>query len=243
MNVLDLFSGIGGFSVGLERAGMRTIGFCEIDPFCQKILTKHWPDVPCYGDIRTLTARDIRARPDVIAGGFPCQDVSLIGKGAGLSGARSGLWKEYARLIGEIRPNFVIVENVTALLGRGFGDVLGDLAALGYDAEWHCIPASAVGARHRRDRVWVVAYPIGARLEGHAGDGSAGRRPGQDGPASPRRLCDGEFAAWQWDAEPDMGRVAHGVPNRVDRLKSLGNAIVPRIAEIIGRAIMKAHST
>lgn len=162
MNVLDLFSGIGGFSLGLERAGMRTVAFCEIEPFCRKVLARHWPNVKQYTDVRTLTADQLMAdgipRIDVICGGFPCQDISVAGKGAGLAGERSGLWREYARIIGEVRPKFVIVENVAALLGRGLGDVLGDLAALGYDAEWHCIPASYVGAPHRRDRLWIISY-------------------------------------------------------------------------------------
>jgi DNA (cytosine-5)-methyltransferase 1 len=162
MNVLDLFSGIGGFSLGLERAGMRTVAFCEIEPFCRAVLAQHWPDVPCYDDIRTLTADRLRAdgiAVDVICGGFPCQDISTAGRGAGIGGERSGLWKEYARLIGELRPRYVVVENVSALLSRGLDVVLGDMATLGYDAEWHCIPASAIGAPHRRDRLWLVAYP------------------------------------------------------------------------------------
>jgi DNA (cytosine-5)-methyltransferase 1 len=160
--VLDLFSGIGGFSLGLERTGgFKTVAFCEIEPFCQAVLKKHWPEVPCYDDITTLTAERLAAegiRPNVLCGGFPCQDISVAGKGAGLEGKRSGLWREYARLIGEIRPRFAIVENVAALLGRGLGRVLGDLAALRYDAEWHCIPASHVGAEHGRDRIWIIAY-------------------------------------------------------------------------------------
>ena len=140
MRVLDLFSGIGGFSLGLERAGMQTVAFCEIDPFARAVLAQHWPEVPCHDDIRTLTAdwlAEMGLWPDVICGGFPCQDISVAGKGVGITGERSGLWREYARLIGEIRPSYVIVENVAALLGRGAGDVLRDLAALGYDAEWH----------------------------------------------------------------------------------------------------------
>ena len=162
MRVLDLFSGIGGFSLGLNRAGMQTVAFCEIDPFCRRVLAKHWPEVPCHDDIRTLTADWLAENglwPDVICGGFPCQDISVAGKGAGISGERSGLWREYARLIGEIRPRYVIVENVSAMLGRGLGDVLGDLAAIGYGCVWHCIPASHIGAHHQRDRVWIVAYP------------------------------------------------------------------------------------
>jgi DNA (cytosine-5)-methyltransferase 1 len=163
LRVLDLFSGIGGFSLGLERTGgFETVAFCEIEPFPRKVLAKHWPEVPIYDDVRTLTAQRLAAdgiAVDVICGGFPCQDISTAGKGAGLAGERSGLWSEIARLVGELRPSYVIVENVSALLGRGLGTVLGDLAALGYDAEWHCIPASHVCAPHRRDRIWIVAYP------------------------------------------------------------------------------------
>ena len=177
MRVLDLFSGIGGFSLGLERAGMTTVAFCEIDPYCRAVLRKHWPDVPCYDDIRTLNRERLAAdgiAVDVICGGFPCQDISCAGAGAGIDGERSGLWREYSRLIGELRPRYAIVENVAALLGRGLDVVLGDLAALGLDAEWHCIPASAVGAPHRRDRIWIVAYPRG---EQHEGDRAAIGRP------------------------------------------------------------------
>jgi DNA (cytosine-5)-methyltransferase 1 len=163
--VLDLFSGIGGFSLGLERTGgFKTVAFCEIDPFCRRVLAKHWPEVPCYDDVRTLTAARLAAdgiAVDVICGGFPCQDVSFAGKRAGLEGARSGLWSEYGRLIGELRPRFVIVENVPGLLSLGMGTVLGDLSALRYDAVWDCVPASAVGAPHRRDRMWLVAYSNG----------------------------------------------------------------------------------
>lgn len=132
MNVLDLFSGIGGFSLGLERAGMRTVAFCEINPFCQRVLAKHWPTVPCYDDIRTLTAERLAANAatgdiqiDVICGGFPCQDVSFAGRRAGLDGERSGLWFEYARLVSEIRPKIIIVENTPGLLSLGMGTVLG----------------------------------------------------------------------------------------------------------------------
>ena len=260
VRVLDLFSGIGGFSLGLERAGMQTVAFCEIDPFARAVLAKHWPEVPCHDDIRTLTAdwlAEMGLWPDVICGGFPCQDISYAGNGAGLAGERSGLWREYARLIGEVRPRYVIVENVAALLGRGLGDVLGDLAALGYDAEWHCIPASAVGAPHRRDRIWVVAYPKGKRCgkegqyrERHTVRVAGGCEALAD--AYLPRLALGKSIAshygpertsvvgggW-WDAEPDVGRVANGVSARVDRLRSLGNAVVPQIPEIIGRSIMR----
>ena len=192
LKVLDLFSGLGGFSLGLERAGgFETVAFCEIDPFCRQVLAKHWPGVLIHDDIQTLSAdwlAEMGAWPDVICGGFPCQDLSYAGKGAGLAGERSGLWREYARLIGEIRPAFVVVENVAALLGRGLGDVLGDLAALGYDAEWHRISAADVGAPHRRDRVWIVAHLADARgrVQGHefGSDGSAwAGQPGVSGQA------------------------------------------------------------
>lgn len=170
MKLLDLFSGIGGFSLGLERAGFQTVAFCEIDPWCRRVLAKHWPGVPCYDDVRQLDAARLRAdgidRIDALCGGFPCQDISLAGKGAGLDGERSGLWREFRRLIGDLRPRFAFVENVGALRGRGLDAVLADLTALGYDAEWHAIPAAAVGAPHLRDRIWIV---------GHAADADGGR--------------------------------------------------------------------
>jgi DNA (cytosine-5)-methyltransferase 1 len=274
MRVLDLFSGIGGFSLGLERAGMHTVAFCEIDKYCQRVLAKHWPNVPCYGDIRELTAERLRTdgiSVDVICGGFPCQDISVAGKGAGLAGERSGLWSEYARLIGELRPRFVIVENVAALLGRGLGRVLGDLASIGYDAEWHCIPASAVGADHLRDRVWIVAYPDGSRFEqiyqrgreqrtekmgANVADHHGARLPGrlqtgalaEDERAIGARLGFALSAALPFPSldgagSPVLGRGEDGIPNRVDRMHAIGNAVVPQIPEIIGRAIMDISSS
>jgi len=256
----SLFAGIGGFDLGLERAGMLCRWQVEIDPFCRAVLAKHWPEVPRYDDVRTVGV-DTLERVDVLCGGFPCQDISHAGKRVGMAGERSGLWSEYARLIGELRPRYVLVENVTALLGRGLGAVLGDLAAIGFDAEWDCIPASAIGAPHRRDRVWLLAYPNGTRLEGWERAGVSERaheRPfgargayvsdthdqGQSGIAfhdgARRSLSAFARAHEWWRIEPDVGRVAHGVPNRVDRLRSLGNAIVPQIAEWIGRRVI-AH--
>ena len=147
LTVGSLFSGIGGFDLGFERAGMRTLWFCEQDVFCQRVLAKHWPGVPCYPDVKQLTGGAV-ASVDVLCGGFPCQDISLAGQGAGLAGARSDLWSEFARLISELRPRYVVVENVPALRRRGLHQVLQDLHACGYDAEWDCIPASALGAPH-----------------------------------------------------------------------------------------------
>lgn len=270
-NLLDLFSGIGGFSLGLERSGgFKTVAFCEIEPFPRKVLAKHWPEVPCYDDVRTLTAARLAAdgiAVDAICGGFPCQDISLAGLGAGIAeGTRSGLWSEISRLAGELRPRIIILENVAALIARGLGRVLGDLAALGYDAEWHCIPASAVGAPHRRDRIWVVAYPMqdGTGRNTGAMDGASERQGGgrntaafqvvgccshvADANQTQRQGNERAFgilaehadfgSASRWLAEPDVGRVANGVPNRTHRLAALGNAVVPQIPELIGRAIM-----
>ena len=356
MRVLDLFSGIGGFSIGLEKAGFETVAFCEIDSYAQKVLQKNWPGVPIYDDVRTITADRLAADGigvDVITGGFPCQDISVAGNQAGIAdGTRSGLWSECARLIGELRPRYAIFENVTNLLNGERGDwfkrVLWDISALGYDAEWHCIPASAVGAHHRRDRIWIVAYPARPREQARSANGLGndhqtcgdkgqfasaseqastladtysddGRRG--SGSESPRRdtwlesgggnagqsigeasaimadtnarLRNGEElevrargdaidsgskkvadtsskrvqGSWSteqqkpqthvrkailvrgctrqraenWETEPAVGRVVDGFPDRAHRLKCLGNAVVPQIPQIIGKAILEAE--
>lgn len=235
MNVLDLFSGIGGFSLGLEQAGMRTIAFCEVDPACQLVLKKHWPNVPIFDDVKTLTAKDIHETVDVICGGFPCQDISLAGKGAGLAGERSGLWYEYRRLIEEIRPRYVIIENVAALRSRGLDQVLGSLAALRYDAEWHCIPACAVGAPHRRDRVWVIAYPQRHNQRQEPRCRTLGR-------------MGREFQPFPWHRDwqstlREFRRVDDGLSYGVDRLNTLRNAVVPQIPEMIGNAIFNYENS
>jgi len=265
----SLFAGIGGMDLGLERAGMQCRWQVEIDDYATKVLAKHWPTVPRFRDVRDVGAGCLE-RVDLIAGGFPCQDISVAGKGAGIAGKRSWLWAEYARIIGELRPRFVLVENVPALRSRGLGRVLGDLASLGYDAEWDCIPAAAVGAPHLRDRIWIVAYASGSRDRALAGsvygDARADRakndqQPGRDGealayahgerrqkfhaPAKPgwAGLLTGPIdPRWdQWGVEPGVGRVAHGIPRRLDQLRGLGNAVVPQVVEWIGRRIV-AHS-
>lgn len=229
LRVLDLFSGIGGFSLGLERAGMRTIAFCEIDEYNRWHLRRRWPGVPVFDDVRTLRADQV-VGADLICGGFPCQDISSAGKGVGIEGGRSGLWREFARLIGELRPRFAIVENVAALNFRGLGHVLADLTALGYDAEWHVIPAWTLGAPHERERCWIIAYPQGeSRLyQPHIGEAAA--RLLADAPA---------WASCPWNA-PAAGvcRVDDGIPDRVVDTERFGNAVVPQIPEVLGRALL-----
>lgn len=274
LGVLSLFAGIGGFDLGLERTGgFETVAFCEIDPFCRRVLAKHWPGVPCYEDVRELTAERLAAdgiAVDVICGGFPCQDVSVAGNRGGLEAERSGLWSEYRRIIRELRPRVVVVENTTGLLSLGMGTVLGDLAALGMDAQWDCVPANRLGAPHERDRVWIVAYPNEDGLQervhvtGTCGEACCDEftRSAPDRiPASPEPSNSdarqrslgwptGRMGrifqpvpwhdAWPITSEPVLGRGADGIPNRLDRLGALGNAVVPQIAELIGYAILNA---
>ena len=345
---LDLFAGIGGFALGAEWAGIKFDAhyFSEVDPYAISVYQHRFPDAIGLGDIKSIGGGQLPTGDWIIAGGFPCQDISVAGKGAGLEGERSGLWFEYARIIGELRPKYAIMENVGALTIRGLDRVLGSLSEIGYDAEWQDIRASDVGAPHRRERIWIVGYPNGQRLEKLTDgltegtrdtDGECGREnvsdskgerwrawrtgrplgdcpretkqsfgiladaekqyrseygqqasitgrgsstlanstcrglegrtisagsrreregtPDVDGcgeklenPLCSRRNTKGNTVSgektrrrpsarpWRsgwWSTEPDVGRVAHGVPARVDRLKCLGNSIVPEIAELI----------
>ena len=243
LRVLDLFSGIGGFSLGLERTGgFETVAFCEIEPFPRKVLAKHWPNVPVYEDVRTLTAERLAADGvgvDVICGGFPCQDVSVAGERSGLGGERSGLWFEYARIIGELRPRLVLVENVPGLLSLGMGRVLGDLAEIGYDAEWQSIPVAAVGLPHTRDRVWIVAYPREERAEGSR----PATFPWLAGVPWGENVRRAAVIAKRPDLlAPTLCRGGDGIPDRVDRTGACGNAVSPLITELIGRAILAAEA-
>lgn len=266
--VLDLFSGIGGFSLGLERTGgFETVAFCEIEPYCQKVLKKHWPEVPIYEDVKELTGTRLTADGitgiNIITGGFPCQDISIVGKQKGIAkGTRSGLWSEVARLTSELRPQFVIVENVANLLrgpsekrGAWFSRILGDLAEIGYDAEWEVIRADSLDIPQSRPRVWVVAYPS------RDGCGEifykntinvAGYRPRMDGSSGIKANANDEN--YRACAVPILeNKIWASIPNRersgnnerlssgVDRYKSLGNAVVPQIPEMIGYAIMEAE--
>jgi DNA (cytosine-5)-methyltransferase 1 len=211
LRLLDTFAGIGGFSLGLEAAGgFETVAFCEREPYCRRLLAKRWPGVPCFPDVRKLTAEVLtiegRTPVDIISGGFPCQDISYAGHGQGLTGKRSGLFFELHRLIREIRPRYAILENVAALRSRGLDTVLGELAAIGYDAEWHCIPASALGARHRRDRVWIVAYPAMDGFE-------YVREPGARRGPAPWEAKPQEQAEQHFGRELAPNRVRDGLPD------------------------------
>lgn len=268
MKCLDLFSGIGGFALGFERSGIKTVAFCEKDSFCQKVLSHRWPDIPIYEDIRTLTAQQLHqdgiGTVDIVCGGFPCQDVSCAGKRIGIFGERSSLWFEMSRIIGEIRPRYVVLENVANLLfgGRGawFGAVLGTLASLGYDAEWHIISAAAVGAPHIRERIWVIAYPDGLSREQEEFSNvepdparcvAFAHTDGQRSKGSTEESLQGEqvlkpqsLRAFTRELRfPDLptSRVCRGddgIRDRTYRLRALGNSVVPQIPEYIGRQIM-----
>lgn len=297
LTVGSLFSGIGGLDRGLERAGMEVIWQVENDDYCTKILNKHWPHVPVYGNITEVDFSRVR-ESDLICGGFPCQDISLAGKGEGIEGARSGLWWEMHRAIRVLRPRYAVIENVPALTHRGLDAVLGSLAEIRYDAEWQIISAAAMGAPHIRERIFIVAYPqeqpgdggghrkhsgagrevpsqtrasgskmadtSGERLtkrgeprrdeseERVAGGGEEGREKEVEHPngqrcghASRRREAVSEpsgrrsSARHPWQTKPAVGRVDNGIPDRVDRLRGLGNAVVPAVAEFVGRHVMR----
>ena len=303
MKVLDLFSGVGGFSLGLERAGMETVAFCEFDKKAQLVLKKHWPDVPIYDDVRELNGEKIREEigaVQLISGGFPCQPFSQAGERKGEEDDRH-LWPEYFRLIQEIRPRWVIGENVAGLISMGLDQVLSDLESADYSCQTLVIPACAVNAPHRRDRVWIIARrnamgnseyngsstakesrsPSSISNNSSQGENKTFQSKGTSGPGNIDNVadseCNTEGAAYRsnrrassagrqkqsvgkrnqvgsdlgngsdnprgntdfWAVEPDVGRVAHGIPNRVDRLKQLGNAVVPQVVEQIGRAIMQ----
>lgn len=254
----DAFAGIGGFRLGLERAGFKCVGSCEIDDYARRVYHKNfgeWPD----RDIRDVSSIN---GADMLCGGFPCQDISVAGKGAGLSGERSGLWWELARIIENCQPRWVFLENVPALTNRGLGEVLGCLADGGYDAEWDCLPASAFGAPHQRDRIWIIAHTKGQLWNGGTAvmggeDQESAREPRgsywREHKPPIRRMDDGIPSAL------DLGGVKEqdvfkempihprevqrwlAVGKRVDRLRCLGNAVVPQVVEWIGRRILEAE--
>ncbi len=299
--VLDLFSGIGGFALAIEEAGFETKAFAEIEDYPSKVLKQHWPDVPNLGDVRGINGKSMCGSVDVVCGGFPCQDISLAGKGAGIKGKRSGLWFEMCRIIDGARPAFCLIENVPALRSRGYDEVQTSLEEAGYSARPFVVGAIHARAPHKRSRVWIIAYDKcqrTGRVQSSAwgqnktfivDDGqekslanpndagqSAGQREGQSGNDIRRRCKDvsntmperfslghggahsfGSYPEpagihsrleWStWDVEPDVGRVAYGVPKWVDRIKALGNSVVPAVvypfAKFIYQELMKNGTT
>ena len=276
MKVLDLFSGIGGFSLGLERAGMSTVAMCEKDPYCRKILAKHWPDLTIHEDIRNLDGKRYAESIDLVCGGFPCQPFSVAGKRKGTNDDRH-LWPEMLRVIKESRPRWVIGENVFGFVNMALDDVQADLEREHYEVRKFVLPAVAVDAKHRRDRIILIAYSnspaVWDRTERQeigrdhlqAGrqtitpnDGTAqslantqservqGLRSGreQEPHAHERQelpMCESQRPRpTYWETEPCVGRVADGVPNRVDRIRGLGNAVVPQLIQAIGELVIKA---
>jgi len=234
MKFISFFAGIGGIDLGLERAGHECVGQVEIDDFCQKVLHKHWPNVPKWRDIRELTGREL-PEADLWCGGFPCQDISVGGYGVGIRGRRSGLFFELARLVRKIRPRYVLLENVAAILVRGMGEVLGELAQIGFDAEWRMLRASDFGAPHQRSRLFIVAYRDSKRIEG------GWKRPLCRQPQF--SWCEGVGGPEDLRGRPDVPeplvrRIDDGIRRRVD---SVGNAVVPQVAEYIGRLLKEAE--
>lgn len=232
----SLFAGIGGMDLGLERAGMTCKWQVEIDPFCRKVLTKHWPEVPKYGDIRTITGSGLE-RVDLIAGGFPCQDVSRAGYGAGIHGERSGLYREMLRLVCMVRPYVVLMENVAALLDDGLGIVLADLADIGFDAEWSVVSACSMGATHMRQRVFIVAHSNSVDGWTRVWNPDA-RKNWQiqkiDGFAGARACAQARV-----ENPSELYGGANGVSFGLERNRGIGNAVYPQVAEWIGRRIIE----
>lgn len=241
LTVGSLFSGIGGIELGLEATGgFKTLWQIEIDPYASRVLARHWPDVARFRELRECGVHSL-APVDLICGGFPCTDISSAGRRAGMQGEQSGLWAEMARIVGELRPRYVLVENVADLLVRGMGRVLGDLAALGYDAEWSMLSAAAFGAPHLRERVWIVAYPDGSRQVGPWLPEGGRSTTADVGWSSPRVFGATARPSGEWLPEPRVCRVAARYPVGVDRIGRLGGVAMPSIAEWIGRRILEAE--
>jgi DNA-cytosine methyltransferase len=238
--VLDLFVGIGGFTLGMESTGLyKTKAFCEWDDKAAKVLLKHWPSITCFGDIKELSLP--KGYCDVITGGFPCQDISYAGKGAGITGERSSHWFEYKRLISEVKPLGVIIKNVSALRNRGLETVLQDLNEIGYDAEWHCITASSFGASHQRDRIWILAYRRGKGRERLVPFqySSTFRQGGWGGKKDLQQIYDNPFGRSDSWPEPLLCRGDVRLPGRMDRLKQVGNSVYWPIVAELGKHLAK----
>jgi DNA (cytosine-5)-methyltransferase 1 len=272
MNELALFAGSGGGILGGRLLGWRTVCAVEVEPYPRAVLLARQRDgfldpFPIWDDVRTFDGKPWRGYVDVVSGGFPCQDISVAGRGAGITGERSGMWTHMARIIGEVRPRFAFVENSPALLTRGLGRVLGDLAALGYDCRWTVLGAADVGAPHRRKRIWIVAHTKELQRNGrehHAGSDSESsgqipesgnsrydedlaythstQRKGNERPQrEEQERANIGIASW-WSSEPNVGRMANGVASRVDRLKATGNGQVPAVAAAAWRLLVRSTS-
>jgi DNA (cytosine-5)-methyltransferase 1 len=255
---ISLFSGIGGFDLGFERAGMQCAAQVEIDEFCQKVLTKHWPNVPKFKDVKDVGRHNLPTA-NVIVGGFPCQPHSLAGKRKGAADDRD-LWPQYFRIVDELRPAWVVGENVPGIRTTILDSVLSDLESLQYSTVTLDIPAVAFDAPHRRHRFFIVAHANSAARRIPAIAGEQKHTPLTDRHGASQSLADAESTELEWigaeqngkqdrsanrswwAVEPAVGRVAHGIPLRVDRLRALGNSVVPQVAEWIGRQIMAAQS-
>ncbi len=272
MNELALFAGAGGGILGGHLLGWRTICAVERDAYAAQVLAQRQndgalPAFPIWSDVCSFDGKPWHGLVDVVSGGFPCQDISAAGNGTGIDGARSGLWSEMARIIGEVRPAVVYVENSPLLVGRGLAVVLGDLTEMGYDAQWCIVSASDLGAPHKRDRCWIVANAHGERRD-------QGGLPLQEKPAfsklgigtsimanpggehGERFISSGAHEkVWsgsiqrpsgprsdgvrRWPAEPRVGRVVDGLAHRMDRIKALGNGQVPRVAATAYRELTR----
>ena len=239
LHELALFAGAGGGILGGLLCGFRTVCAVEINEYARNVLLARQDDgslepFPVWDDICTFAGKPWCGLVDVISGGFPCQDISAAGKGAGIDGARSGLWGEMARIIGEVGPRYVLVENSPNLTSRGLGRVLGDLAAMGYDARWGVLGAVHAGAPHKRERIWIVADSHGSHEHRRGRAVQVGRK-WCEGQAQ----NDGERRGTEWCPEPDVGRVAHGVASRVDRLTAIGNGQVPRVVALAWKLLKR----
>ena len=231
LTVGSLFSGIGGLDLGLERAGMQVIWQSEIDPYACEVLSKHWPKVVNHGNIKDINWRNI-VQPDVICGGYPCQPFSVTGNRRGEADSRH-LWPWVRNAISELRPKYAILENVRGHLSMGGLSVIGELASIGYDAEWRVVSAASVGAHHRRDRIFIVAYPQSEPTQKQKMVFTQGRIQEQ------RRGSTTGNGTPQWSTDqPSLVGMANGLSDWVDRAQGLGNAVVPQVAELIGRMVL-----
>ncbi len=260
-----MFSGIGGIELGFERQGFKTKWFVENEPYAQCVLKKRFPNTVIYDDVTNVDFRTV-PKVDILTGGFPCQDISNAGKRTGIEGSRSSLWTYFCQAIGIIRPKFAFIENVSALLRRGLEKVLCDLASIGYDAEWHCVSASAIGAPHQRDRIFIIAYSNPGlyinqkeqiQTRGQATNNQIIRDAAN---TDNKRLSEQQSSRKKQQSRSGFNRLSvceewreinpsktflrrgdDGISNRIHRIRCLGNAVVPVVAEVFAKAIKETN--